>query len=463
MDSMMELKKIADAKYYDEGVQIMPDEEYDVLVDMIDSVKGKKNKKLICAKPGKVNLPIQMWSLDKKKEYKKPKNRKCTKSVISDKLDGVSCLIVKNHAYTRGNGIMGFDITRMAAGLIPKNLPENFAFRGELVVKKSVNIGEFSNRRTFVCSFVNRNEPCAAIEFVAYEMIAMVGTDYAPSVQMVELKKYFPKVVRHEILEEINDEILSVILSERIEFSEYDIDGIVISYESEPERKARDLKKNPKWSFAYKKNQRGIETKVIDIEWNRGKTGGLTPVLIVEPVKIDGSEIRRVTGHNASHLEKIGAGVGAIVEIIKSGKIIPHVSSVILKSSDFRIPSVEIDKTASDSETESKKIQFFAKTLKISGMGPAKSKAIFETGYGAAELALKGYPELQKFTKNDEKIKADLEAKMKSCSETELAVALGLFGSGVGIKKAEKTGGTDTLDDIGRRIIKEWKSKWNRN
>lgn len=471
MESMIELKKLADKKYHDEGVQIIPDEEYDVLENLVEREKPKRKNAKIAAKPGKVKLPVQMWSLDKKKIYKKPKKVAADEYLIMDKLDGVSCLIIEDKAFTRGNGTHGSEITKMAEKFIPKNLPKNFAVRGELVVKKSVDTLEFSNARTMVASYVNRNENCKFIDFVAYELIELEkDADCDPENQLKILSQYFTDVVHAEKIRDIDDEKLQEILERRIQDSEYGIDGIVVTRNDNVERSAKNLKKNPKYSFAYKKNSiKGIETQIVDVQWNLNRNGVYVPVLEIDPVTIDGSEIRKVTGHNVALMKNKGMGVGATVEIIKSGKVIPHVSKVVKKSLDIKIPS-DCDENGKiqnaisdecknlDGRIIVKKLQFFAKTLKIAGIGPAKAKEISEKISAVEDLVRFGFPDLKKSKSND-KVIADFESKMKTCGASELAVALELLGPGVGLKKAEKIG-CENFDDRVKEFIKMWENKW---
>ena len=116
-------------------------------------------------------------------------------------------------------------------------------------------------------------------------------------------------------------------------------DGIVIAYE-EPYK--RIVKENyPLNMVAIKFPNVTAVTVVNDIEWTVKKTGRMTPVLVLEPVELDGSTISRATGYNYGSLIEKGIGIGAKVEITKSGDIIPIVKNVLAQSKDIKLPEGE--------------------------------------------------------------------------------------------------------------------------
>ncbi len=85
-----------------------------------------------------------------------------------------------------------------------------------------------------------------------------------------------------------------------------------------------------RWQIAVKRKGETAVTEVEDVVWQVGRTGKVTPVLLVSPVNVSGATIRRVTAHNAGFLEKKGLGTGAEIEIIRSGEVIPKVEEVLV-------------------------------------------------------------------------------------------------------------------------------------
>ena len=110
----------------------------------------------------------------------------------------------------------------------------------------------------------------------------------------------------------------------------YLIDGIVVM--PDIALKFPD-NKNPEHIRAYKENIAGIETEVTKVVWNISKWGKLIPVVHFKPVKISGAVIQKATGFHARYIVDNKVNTGSVVEIIRSGEVIPYINRVI-KSSD---------------------------------------------------------------------------------------------------------------------------------
>ncbi len=82
---------------------------------------------------------------------------------------------------------------------------------------------------------------------------------------------------------------------------------------------------HPRGSFAYKTREAGVTTTLLDVEWNVGKSGAVTPVAILDPIVIDDATISRATLHNAGFIDALDLEIGCKVEVIRSGKIIPKI------------------------------------------------------------------------------------------------------------------------------------------
>ena len=114
-------------------------------------------------------------------------------------------------------------------------------------------------------------------------------------------------------------------LSKREE-SDFDMDGMVIKVNDKSTQASfGDDGHAPKWGIAWKFPADQAETIVEDIIYNIGKTGRLTPVLRVEPIKLSGAKISNVTAHNTGFLKTNKIGIGATILIERSGDVIPHI------------------------------------------------------------------------------------------------------------------------------------------
>lgn len=352
-------------KYYNTGNSIISDAYYDTLIDYL-RLKSPKSKilKNIGAKvrsKNKVKLDYFLGSMDKIKppsnkldifnnNYPPPYN-------LSDKLDGVSALVVYNNnninMYTRGISVEGTDITKLLKYIkyIPsfdivnsyvkkhklngeKNL---IAFRGELVIKESIFnkkwLKTMKNSRNSVAGLVNSKDinPDFAgdVVFVAYEVV----DPFVNITNQLKICKDLDFYVVHNTNynKQLSFEYLSEYFKKRREESEFNIDGIIIT---QIKNEIRTIDDNPDYAFAFKDilEDQIAKTTIKSIEWNISKYGKLVPTIIIEPVLIGGVEINRVTGHNAMNVIEQELGSGAVIEIIRSGDVIPHINKVIKKA-----------------------------------------------------------------------------------------------------------------------------------
>ena len=100
--------------------------------------------------------------------------------------------------------------------------------------------------------------------------------------------------------------------------------------------------KNPEHAFAFKMviSDQVAEAKVVDVEWNISKTGYLKPRVEIEPIRLGGVTIKHATGFNGNFIESNKIGIGAIIEIIRSGDVIPYIKSVITPAETAKMPNI---------------------------------------------------------------------------------------------------------------------------
>tara|TARA_Y100000389_G_scaffold661_1_gene662 strand:+ start:5462 stop:8635 length:3174 start_codon:yes stop_codon:yes gene_type:complete len=415
-NELSDLIRKANQLYYCDNNPIFTDNEYDILREYIlnkypnnEAAKEGHTKSNIAIEKNRVKLPYEMWSMDKIKPDTKELAKWIKKYkgpyVLSCKLDGVSGLYSTENneekLYTRGDGIYGQDISHLIPYL---KLPtkKDITIRGEFIIKKEVfdkkYKGKAANPRNLVAGIINKKtispEKYKDIDFIAYEVINPV---MKPLQQML----YFPEIevnhVKFDVKETISNEILSETLLKWREEYDYEIDGIiVINDEIYPRPKG-----NPDYAFAFKMiiSEQVAEAKVLDVIWTPSKDGYLKPRVQIEPITLGGVKIEYATGFNAKFIVDNNIGLGALIQIVRSGDVIPHILSTIQPAENPILPDVPYDwnetkvdfvlKDKEDDKTVREKIiTAFFKTLGVDGLGPGNIKRIMDAGYDSVPKIL---------------------------------------------------------------------------
>ena len=466
----------ANQKYYCDEEPILTDSEYDLIREYVleqypDNLIAKEGhtKCEVEGSKKKVKLPYELWSMDKikpssdaiKKWLKKYKGP----YVVSAKLDGISALYVNMDEgpklYTRGNGTYGQDISHLIPKLIKKNIKE-VAIRGEIIIDKNKfkekYSKKFANPRNFVAGIVNKKtvdlDILKDLDFVAYEVIS---PSMKPAEQMKYLdelyeKKNISEPVKYQVEKKISNEKLSEILTEWRNDYKYEIDGvIVVNNEIYPRPK-----KNPEYAFAFKMviSEQVAETKVVNVIWTPSKDGYLKPRVQIEPVNLGGATLEYATGFNAKFIEDNSIGVGAIIIVIRSGDVIPHIVSVIEPATKIKFPDVPykwndthvdiiLDNKDDDTIVREKNIVAFFKNLEVEGLGPGNVKKLMKTGYDTVAkilaMNLENYLEVDGFKiKTAEKLFNGIKSKVEKASLVQIMAASNVFGRGFGEKSLNK-------------------------
>jgi len=464
-------------QYYTDGISLVADEEYDRLKEILAKKFGdSKLLEAVGAKVDKqkVQLPFFLGSMDKIKPDKNNLEKWLTKYkgkvCISDKLDGISGLIVKKGGvrglYTRGDGTIGQDISHMIPFIQIGDFPglEEYAVRGELIVSKAnyekVKEGK-KGARQMVSGLANqktmskeRKAEMALIEFVAYEVI--VPFELKPSEQFTLLdKKSNFTVAKWSTAADINIDKLSAVLTEHKTVSKYEIDGIIINHDHVYGRRTDG--KNPEHAFAFKMSfaDQAAVTEVLAVNWDASKDGFLKPTVNFEPVNIGGVTIQYASGFNAQFIESNGIGPGAFIEIIRSGDVIPYIKeikSVAPKGAamppgkwhwnETHVDAV-LDRLTGNADVEKKALVYFANTLDISFCGEGTIARLHDAG-------VKTIPQLLKVTEDFLVAKVDgfkkasaaklvgaIDEATKKATVSQWAVGSGIFGRGIGTKRVE--------------------------
>ena len=266
--------------------------------------------------------------------------------VLSCKLDGVSGMFdtksgSKSKLYTRGNGAIGQDISHLIPVL---NLPKEkgWVVRGEFIIPKQVfeekYKSSFANPRNLVSGIINSksvDEKAKDLHFVTYEIIQPV---MKPSEQLAKLVELKHEVVMNNTLTVVSNELLSQILVDWRTNYMYEIDGVIVTNDEIYER----ISGNPDHAFAFKMVllDQMAEAKVVDVIWEASKSGYLKPRVRIEPIRLGGVTIEYATGFNGKFIEDNKIGIGALIQMIRSGDVIPYIKSVTMPAEKAKMPSV---------------------------------------------------------------------------------------------------------------------------
>jgi len=272
------------------------------------------------------------------------------------KIDGLSMSILyKNGRFvrgvTRGDGIRGDDVSANVRTI--RSLPLAIDCSGEVEVRGEVYLpfasfrainrereeaGEplFANPRNAAAGSIRQLDPRITASrklglFVYYLFID--GQELASQWESLrKLKELGFPINPHSRLCKTVDEALGYFKewNAKRDSLDYDADGIVLKVDAAAEReKLGATARSPRWAIAYKFPARQATTRVEDIVIQVGRTGALTPVAVLEPVKLSGTTISRSTLHNEEELERKDVRVGDYVLIERSGDVIPNVVAVM--------------------------------------------------------------------------------------------------------------------------------------
>jgi NAD-dependent DNA ligase len=473
---LVKMVVLSNDAYYNGEAPLLTDNEYDILKEFVEK-KFPKNTVIkevgAPVEKNKVTLPYHMASMDKikpdtgalnawKAKYKGP-------YVTSCKLDGVSGMYSteQNDAklYTRGNGKIGQDITHLIKHMNFPAIP-GIVVRGEFIIPKAVFDSKykekFANPRNLVSGIVNRQTMDTKIKdlhFVAYEVIK---PELKPSEQMAFLQKNGFETVMNKSLPEITNDILSETLMKLRKDYEYEIDGIIVANDAIYPR----TDKNPAHAFAFKMvlSDQVAEAKVVDVIWNASKDGYLKPRVRIEPIRLAGVTIEYATGFNASFIETNKIGIGAIIKIIRSGDVIPHIQEVIAPAENAKMPDVKytwnsthvdiiLENKSEDSTVLQKNVAGFFKGIEVDGLSGGNISKIFNAGFDTI-------PKIVKMTKEDfltidgfkekmaVKLSDGIREKLERATLLTIMSASNIFGRGFSDKKIELI-----LNDLGPTIL----------
>ena len=457
------IQKANDAYYNNKP--LMTDNEFDIVKEYFEKKFPNNPVLQTIGAPitkNKVSLPYNMPSMDKIKPDTDALDKWMKKYtgnyVVSCKLDGVSGMYTTENntqkLYTRGDGTIGQDITHLLPAL---NLPKvkDIVVRGEFIISRTKfeekYKSRFANPRNLVAGIINSktiDNKVHDMDFVAYEVIKPV---LCPSDQMKLLEKYGFNTVRNLQMATLTNELLSQLLIDWRSNYEYEIDGIIVSNN----KKYARTEKNPEHSFAFKMviSDQVAEAKVVDVIWNASKSGYLKPRVRIEPIHIGGVKIEYATGFNGKFIESNKIGIGAVIQLIRSGDVIPYIKSVTTEAEQAKMPNVPyhwnetnvdiiLDNIEDDTTVKEKNITSFFVGIQVEGLSTGNVKRLMNAGYDSIlkiiHMKKEDYEGIEGFqTKMINKIYNGIQERLKESTLVEIVAASNLLGRGIGKRKLE--------------------------
>ena len=331
-------------------------------------VNGSKQNKVASTNID-VKLPFMLPSMDKIKNEPAKLQKwfdtfPSSEYVISAKLDGISALLHVDNGgnwkmYSRGDGEYGRDISAILPYIrlnkpIVGNDSDGIYIRGELLVQKEVFERKYkttyATSRNFIIGVTNTSSSLNIgllrdVDFVAYEI---VSPQMQTIQQMQVLNQMGLSTVAHDIVSIKNKsvtEIISMFSSYLLDWRAsyiYEIDGIIVK-DNKVHKRSEVKVKYEKYAFAFKMalTDQMAETTVTDVIWTASKDGYLYPRIEYDTVEIGGSHYTYASGKNAKFIADNGIGVGSIIQIIRSGDVIPDVLAVIRPADEPKFPSIK--------------------------------------------------------------------------------------------------------------------------
>jgi NAD-dependent DNA ligase len=368
--SLLELKYLKAKIAYYEGNSILTDAEFDVLEKILKE-KGSKVIEQVGSKRKDFDFthPTKMLSLAKIQTEATPEGTNYVENLFqqwyqkrrskigvgvellaSPKFDGNAINIIYKgynliNVLTRGDGFTGKDITKRFLNAIDNpikviglDLKETdiLEIRCEVVIETQIFNDkyalEFANPRNYVAGVIGKDDE----DEVKISELSIIPLHFILNGEHVEQSHF--KMVRNCGMN-YNTKFLSENYVQTIKSFEnlrenfrFQLDGVVISYPPLYRKGLGENDHDPEWALAIKFVPKETITEVEGIEWNISKRGELIPTVLLKPVLLDGSTVRRCSGYNANYLKENKVSEGAVISISKAGDIIPEIQKVIVGS-----------------------------------------------------------------------------------------------------------------------------------
>jgi DNA ligase (NAD+) len=301
----------ASAKYY-AGDPIISDEEFDKLAEYhgYESVGAP-------VIGDRIAHAFPMWSLQKCYDDEPLIDLGKGTVIETPKLDGAAVAnyyINGKHvlSLTRGDGKEGLDITDKMRLLVPQRIAYSetglVQVTGEVVAPKTVD-----NARNYAAGALNLK---SVEEFATRELTFVVYGVIPHS------RSFWSE----DMLDLHNSGFITVNTMRKEYYDQFPQDGLVHRLDHYGSfYELGHTSKHPRGAFALKERKGGVITQLLDVQWQVGRSGVVSPVAILEPVVIGEATVARATLHNIKYIQELDLEIGCLVEVVRSGEIIPRV------------------------------------------------------------------------------------------------------------------------------------------
>ncbi len=489
LDEILNVLTSADDLYTNDGESFLDDSQYDTLKQYAQRLAPSHvyfTGVGSTLRGGKVKLPYKMGSLtqayqgDMAKWVEKYKLER-EPVIVSDKLDGVSTLIVYDEkgslqiAFSRGDGIEGADVTRHISKIhnVPQKVEGKMVIRAEVIMKeknfeilrtkvKSQSGRTYKNARNMMAGVMNATKrPDIVYDYVdvvGYEVIVPAGLDKSAQFDLLTENKI--QAAAYSIVdgEDLNDNDMTRYLKVRRTNNEYAIDGVVIEIDSAKKRvkvnPSRDTL-NPEYARKFKvadESNLAVAT-VVDVEWNISKDGYLKPRVKVEPIELVGVTIQHATGFNAKFIKENKIGKGAQIKITRSGDVIPFILEVVKPAKQTAMPTQDAEWTKtgvdlvlknaqSNSTVKFETLNDFFMSIDAPHLREGNLQKMFDAGFetpeSIIELTQEDMVSLLGSVPIGRKVFTGLREKLTNIQPYVLMGSHAAFGRGVGKRKMKK-------------------------
>lgn len=437
----------ASKAYYEDDKPIISDSAYDALVRDLKEYEDAHPEERSPISPtitvggkatstfAKVQFPVKMLSLKNAftdeevlrfMESAKELNRGF---IVQPKLDGLTLVLWYEDGFlvkaaTRGNGEIGEDVTLNAVSIrgIPTTINDKdpIVVRGEVVMhlsdfealnKERASQGKplYANARNVAAGSVRQKDASVTasrkLHFYAYDCPGSDAytTEAEMLVHLTELGFHTPRSYTVSIeSESLGKDLVNAVRSIKVNEKRFPfaMDGAVIKTMSRGACRSKlgEGTHDPNWAIAFKFTPVSAITKLLNVTWQIGRTGKLTPVAELEPVDLCGTTVTHASLHNLDYVRELQPHIGDMVSVFKAAEIIPQIDCVVesMNGDPITIPSVCPDCGAElvqenpnlwchnqDCAAKRKaELRYFVskQNLDIQGIGPAIVEELIDSG-----------------------------------------------------------------------------------
>ena len=310
------------SKAYFEGSPFLSDQEFDALAKKEDYERVGYNP------DARLLHMFPLYSLQKVFEGEDTPPVYKSKVIETPKLDGAAISIqYKNgklfSVITRGDGKAGIEVTNkfLNNSIVPQKLYPEYTFAGSTghyiknqgllqVTGEIVAPKEIPNARNYAAGALNLKDieefKRRNLTFIAYNIEPNISSTYKGDMSHLEYSGF------NTVIDSDWDEFPT---DGKVFRVNNNIEYLTLGYTSH----------HPRGAYAFKTREEGIETTLLDVIWQTGKSGKVTPVAILDPIEIDDAIISRATLNNIAYIKSLNLEIGCRVKVIRAGKIIPRV------------------------------------------------------------------------------------------------------------------------------------------